>query len=428
MIVIGGGFAGVTAARELTQGGAQVLLLEGKDRLGGRAWTSDLNGVPIELGGGYVHWSQPHLWAEVSRYNLAIVERPSYSSTNAMQKTRFLIDGVLQQDFTAEQTAAIKAAFKAFVAPAAQVFPQPFDPFAREAYRDYDGLSSQDRIDQMALTELQRATLKRTSAMQCNNAPREGGYIEALRWFALANAHDETYAASVSRFTLAGGTVQLLRAIAADSRADIRLGNPVSGVARTESGVSVKAAQGRFEARRCIVATGVNVWKDIAFTPGLSPHKAALTQEELSGKGGKIYVSLRGRFADSRWSAIGMPILSVLPHVIGEDSSVVVVFTNPENPLPDITRESLQAELARFDPDVAVIDFAYHDWVGDPLVKGTWGNFRPGQFSRYFADALQPEGCVHFASSDIARGWRGFFDGAIESGTRVARDVLRALA
>ena len=74
--VVGGGLAGLTAARELGRRGRSVVLLEGRDRLGGRAWVSSFAGVDVEMGGAFVHWSQPHLWAEVTRYGLGIVELP----------------------------------------------------------------------------------------------------------------------------------------------------------------------------------------------------------------------------------------------------------------------------------------------------------------------------------------------------------------
>ena len=59
VIVVGGGFAGVTAAREVALAGRNALLLEARDRLGGRTWTADWNGQQIEYGGGWVHWHQP---------------------------------------------------------------------------------------------------------------------------------------------------------------------------------------------------------------------------------------------------------------------------------------------------------------------------------------------------------------------------------
>ena len=72
MIVIGGGFAGLTAAREATLGGASTLLVEARDRLGGRTWTQRWNGTDIELGGGWVHWHQPHVWSEITRAGVAV--------------------------------------------------------------------------------------------------------------------------------------------------------------------------------------------------------------------------------------------------------------------------------------------------------------------------------------------------------------------
>src|SRR4029079_12487184 len=72
VVVIGGGFAGVTTAREVTLGGSSTLLLEARDRLGGRTWTHRWNDTDVELGGGWVHWHQPHVWAEITRSGLGV--------------------------------------------------------------------------------------------------------------------------------------------------------------------------------------------------------------------------------------------------------------------------------------------------------------------------------------------------------------------
>ena len=53
VIVVGGGFAGVTAAREIALRGRSVLLLEARDRLGGRTWSADWDGIPVEYGGAW---------------------------------------------------------------------------------------------------------------------------------------------------------------------------------------------------------------------------------------------------------------------------------------------------------------------------------------------------------------------------------------
>jgi monoamine oxidase len=76
VVVIGGGFAGVTTARELTRRGHSVLVLEARDRLGGRTFYTEKLGRKLELGGTWVHWFQPHVWAEITRYGLELTQSP----------------------------------------------------------------------------------------------------------------------------------------------------------------------------------------------------------------------------------------------------------------------------------------------------------------------------------------------------------------
>jgi glycine/D-amino acid oxidase-like deaminating enzyme len=68
--VIGAGYAGLIAARELAVRGRSVLLVEARDRIGGRTWTSSKDGYAWEMGGTWVHWGQPHVYTELSRYGL----------------------------------------------------------------------------------------------------------------------------------------------------------------------------------------------------------------------------------------------------------------------------------------------------------------------------------------------------------------------
>ncbi|WP_343955587.1 FAD-dependent oxidoreductase, partial [Nonomuraea longicatena] len=73
VIVVGAGMAGVTATRELRAKGKRVLLLEARDRVGGRTWTDTWRGHMIERGGTWVDRLQPHVWRELNRYRLPIM-------------------------------------------------------------------------------------------------------------------------------------------------------------------------------------------------------------------------------------------------------------------------------------------------------------------------------------------------------------------
>jgi monoamine oxidase len=77
-VIIGGGFAGVTAARELSMRGRTTVLVEARDRLGGRAYTASHDGYDMELGGARVHPFQPNVWAEITRHSIT----PEYYSSS----------------------------------------------------------------------------------------------------------------------------------------------------------------------------------------------------------------------------------------------------------------------------------------------------------------------------------------------------------
>jgi monoamine oxidase len=90
-------------------------------------------------------------------------------------------------------------------------------------------------------------------------------------------------------------------------------------------------------------------------------------------------------------------------------------------------RGQVERAIRVFAPGAEVRACDGHDWTRDPYAKGTWAAYRPGQLGRWHADVRTPEGRLFFAGSDIAEGWAGFMDGAIESGAAVALAVAQRL-
>lgn len=84
VVVIGAGYCGLTAARNATLEGLRVLLLEGRDRIGGRSWSSNIEGYPFEMGGTWVHWGQANTWREMLRYNMMNEVERSFDFSNGV--------------------------------------------------------------------------------------------------------------------------------------------------------------------------------------------------------------------------------------------------------------------------------------------------------------------------------------------------------
>ena len=88
---------------------------------------------------------------------------------------------------------------------------------------------------------------------------------------------------------------------------------------------------------------------------------------------------------------------------------------------------AVQRELEKFLPEVQVKYVVGHDWRRDPHVQGTWSWFRAGQMFSNLKSLQKHEPPVFFASSDIFNGWRGFIDGALDSGLATVHQVLKYL-
>ncbi len=154
VIVVGGGFAGVTAAREAALQGRSVLLLEARERLGGRTWRSDWDGQEIEYGGQWVHWHQPNTFSEITRAGLAI-------ELGAEADHVGWYVGEDRRSATMDERNAIAArGWDRFVEGVDEALPMPHDPlYAIDKLATFDRLTMSERIDQLDIS--------RRSVMSC---------------------------------------------------------------------------------------------------------------------------------------------------------------------------------------------------------------------------------------------------------------------
>lgn len=421
-IVIGGGFAGVTAARELSIRGRKTLLLEATNRLGGRTFTSSFAGHDIELGGSYVHWTQPFVWAEIERYGLEI--EPSMSAPPEF----FAIPGDRgPRRITPEQALQIMSdGFAEFCEGAQRLFPSPFKFLSNEAFHAMDHLTVADRLQQMTLSPEGHHLIRGFLNVNVHNLPENGGLVDQLRWYAIAGFDTPRLIDSVSGFQVATGMKSLLDAMLSDSEFEVKTGSPVWKVNQASDRVQIETDfEEIYTADTVVAAVPMNVLEKIEFRPGLNEAKMNASKENHAGAGTKVYAKIRGTVDSFMGWAAEPHALSVCWRAYQDADSAIVVGYGPSPELLDVNdQRSVEAAFRDFLPDAEVIESYGYDWNLDPYIEGTWATARAGQLSKYARGMREPEGRIYFAGGDNAEGWRGFVDGAIETGIQAARDVL----
>ena len=419
VVVIGAGFAGVTAARELSHRGHSVLVLEARDRIGGRTWLDQRLGHELEIGGTWVHWIQPHVWAEMARYGIGVVSGP------ALTRAHWVADGQRNSGTAEQLTALIDKGMTLSTAAALEYFPLPYEPLAGPDLQSVDALSMREHIDGLGLTSAETELVDGMWATNFNGPTKDGAYTQGLRWCALAAGSWPLMFEACATFKLAGGTTRLLEAMLGDASVEVRLETLVSQVQQDDTGAVVTTSTGEEVAAAAVVVTvPLNVLSSVEFDPPLSDTKRSAASQGQASSGVKAWARLRGEHEPFVALAPGTaPITLAQVDSVGAGETVVVLFGPDAAVLDGNDTSAVQAALRQWLPEVEVIEAASHDWVTDALAGETWPMLRPGQLTGALAELQRPEGRVVLAGSDYASGWMGFIDGAIESGLRAARLV-----
>lgn len=424
VVVIGGGFAGVTTARETTLRGADTLLLEARDRLGGRTWTFQWNGADIELGGGWVHWHQPHVWSEITRAGLGVEvsEEADVSSWHVGEERR--------SGTVAERDAIAERGWNQFVDGVADALPQPHHPlFANDRLARFDRLSIAERLAELDLNDEERDVLVAELESVAHGRLDDAGAVSILRWHALSGGSLELTQFTGGRVTLAEGTQSVLNAIAAGAELKTWLSTPVAAISRRDGGLEVHTRAGEtVSARVVVVAVPLNALGGIEFDPPLPDAKREAIALGQASRGMKIFIHARGEPVNHNSIKPGHPFGYLDTEILYPDGTQLLIGFGPDaeacnaDDLPDVQRR-----LDEILPGYEVLAATSHDWLADEFARGTWAIHRPGWYTRHHAEMQRPEDSVVFAGSDFANGWSGFMDGAIESGLRAGRTALRLL-
>ncbi|MEU7905462.1 FAD-dependent oxidoreductase [Actinoplanes sp. NPDC049118] len=444
VVVVGAGVAGLVAARELTARGRQVLVLEARDRVGGRTLNAAVPGATVELGGQWVGPGQDRVLALLGELGLGTF--PTYDSG------RHLIEfggRVHRRRDTVPRLGPLALADVATTWRALGRAVRRVDVEAPWHSPDAAALDAQTFA-----TWLHRHSRTRGGRRFFHSITRavfaaEPGELSAL-WaqFYFASAGGPGAVVSTTggaqQERIDGGSQRLAERLAAPLGERVVLGTPVRRIAVDDGGVTVHPRTGvAVRARRVIVAVPPALIGGVDFDPPLPPGRQALLQRLPHGAVVKANVVYDEPF----WRRQGLS-----GQAASEDRTVSMVFDNsPAGGTPGVLvcfveghaatafgalgparrRARVLDDLAAYFGPAARRSTGYvdHDWTADPWSRGCYGAFgAPGALTRYGPVLRTPTARVHWAGAETAVRWVGYLDGAVESGQRAAGEVEAALS
>ncbi|MEM9725760.1 MAG: FAD-dependent oxidoreductase [Pseudomonadota bacterium] len=450
-VVIGAGFAGLTAATALQAAGRSVAVLEARDRVGGRTAPGTLAGLTIDLGGMWLGPTQTRLAALAERHQMR-----TYKNWIEGDAVAAFGDGrpaarIPGEDFAAgipeaeqESLAHVALAFETLGADL-----DPAAPWTHPRARELDRQTVAMWLEREGATPAVRGLVEAAcQSLFCAEA-EELSMLFFLFYLVSAGGIDVLLSASdggAQNFLFEGGLHQLAARLGDGLGNALRLESPVLGVTQRPDGVFARFEQGggerEIQAERCILATPPGLTASLRFEPDLPHAKRGLLRRQPMGSCIKVWVAYDRPF----WREAGLnglilahgaeatPFLDVTPP--GSGLGVLAGFFDADSATrgaalsAEKRREIVLDELATHLGEQArsPIDFAQKDWTAERYSEGCYGAYMgPGTMTNFGPALREPVGRLHWAGTETAVAWSGYVDGAIESGERAASEVLALL-
>lgn len=442
VVVIGAGLAGLSCARELTKGGHDVVVLEARDRVGGRLEGGEILGHPVELGGTWIGEGHTEMTALVAELGLETF--PTYNDEG-----RMLVDLGGRRSTMSAHKGAIPRLSPFALADLAQGLARfarlsrTVDlarPWEHPDARRLDGQTFETWIARNLRTPSGRAYFRiATEAVFAADAS-DLSLLHALH-YAHSNGDLETLLAvdrGAQQDRVVGGASLVAERLA--DGLDVRLGSPVDVVRHDDEGVTVTCRDGsEHRADWVVVAIPPALAGRLRYDPPLPSWRDQLTQKMPAGSVAKVFAAyprpfwreagLNGQAASDRGptkvtfdvSPPGGEVGVLLAFVEGGDARRWVRLTAAER------RRVVLERLVDYFGSAAASPSAYveKDWAAEEYSRGCYGaHFAPGVWTS-FGEALRPAvGRIHWAGAEYATDWAGYMEGAVRSGQAVAGEVV----
>ena len=445
-VVVGAGFAGLSAAYELEKQGASVVVVEARDRVGGRTLNAPLGADHIvEVGGEFAGPTQTAILGLA-----ATVGVETFKTFNTGNNLLYYQGEVLPYDALAlppippDELAELVNALVVTLDVLAQQI--PLDTPWQAPGVDVRGLDGQTleswkqaNLSSNGARVLVDVIMKTVFGCEARDISllyflfylHSGGGI-----LQLVTTGD---GAQDARFR--GGSQLIAQRVAALLRRRVLFDSPVRTIRDRGSDVIVLTDRRRLRAGRVIVALAPALCGRIVFDPPLPARRDQLTQRVPQGS----IIKVEAVYPTPFWRDAGLT-----GQAVSDVGPVAATFDNtPEDGAPGVIMGFIGGDDARVwglhskaERSAAVLDqfshifgsqalnasdYIEHDWSEDPWTRGCPVGFMPTGVLTMYGPALRPPvGRIHWAGTETAEVWNGYMDGAVTSGVRAAQEVLTA--